>query len=204
MEYKLAYIFSKYAAKQGYIKSSDIQTYQYGFELLLSSVVSVVLVVAIAFAFGNTKLALAYLFGFIPIRVYAGGYHGRSHTECYFAFATSFTLCLLLSMNTAGVQLLPIVTCLVLFLIMVGVAPVEAKNKPLTKQRRNKNRRISIFLSLIDLIVASVLFAFHVELGMAGTIYYLSKWIVALFVISPGIYDKVSKEVFHEAKKRNI
>lgn len=201
MEYKLACILSKFAAKQGYIKSGDIQIYQYGFELLISSVVSLVLVVAIAFAFGNTKLALAYLFGFIPIRVYAGGYHARSHTECYFAFATCFTLCLVLSMNTTSVHVLPLVTCSILLLIMVRVAPVEAKNKPLTKQKRNKNRRISIFLSLVDLIIASVLFAFHVELGMAGTIYYLSKWSVALFVISPGIYDKVSKAVFHEAEK---
>ena len=48
--------------------------------LIHISVVSVLLVVLIAVVCGDVRYAPSFLIGFIPQRIYIGGYHATSHT----------------------------------------------------------------------------------------------------------------------------
>lgn len=187
MEEKLAEKIVSLAVKQGHIPPDKILVYRYGFELFISSLVSVWMVVIIATLFGRPELALVYLIGFIPIRVCAGGYHGKSHLECYLVFSISFTACLIFAsdLNFTVTKLFSIITSSILMLTMVLLAPVEAKNKVLSPQRKKRNRKIAILWSLLDLFVSVVLFLTQIKIGIAGAIYYLSKWVVILFTVWP-------------------
>lgn len=66
--------------EQKVIDEAKADAYVYGYELLISSVVSVLLVVLIAVVCGDVRYALSFLIGFIPQRIYIGGYHATSHT----------------------------------------------------------------------------------------------------------------------------
>lgn len=76
------------------IDEAKADAYVYGYELLISSVVSVLLVVLIAVVCGDVRYALSFLIGFIPQRIYIGGYHATSHTRCYLAFSGLALICI--------------------------------------------------------------------------------------------------------------
>ena len=68
------------------VDESKADAYVYGYELLISSVVSVLLVILVSAVCGDVRYSLSFLIGFIPQRIYIGGYHATSHTRCYLAF----------------------------------------------------------------------------------------------------------------------
>ena len=51
---------------------------------------------------GDVRYALSFLIGFIPQRIYIGGYHATSHTRCYLAFSGLALICILLSKAIAA------------------------------------------------------------------------------------------------------
>ena len=57
------------------IDEAKADAYDYGYEWLISSVVSVLLVILVAAVCGDVRYALSFLIGFIPQRIYIGGYH---------------------------------------------------------------------------------------------------------------------------------
>ena len=96
--------------EQKVIDEAKADAYVYGYELLISSVVSVLLVVLIAVVCGDVRYALSFLIGFIPQRIYIGGYHATSHTRCYLAFSGLALICILLSKVIAANHLFRILT----------------------------------------------------------------------------------------------
>ena len=116
--------------EQKVIDEAKADAYVYGYELLISSVVSVLLVVLIAVVCGDVRYALSFLIGFIPQRIYIGGYHATSHTRCYLAFSGLALICILLSKAIAANHLFRILTTVALLGISIFLSPIEAKNNP--------------------------------------------------------------------------
>lgn len=149
--------------EQKVIDEAKADAYVYGYELLISSVVSVLLVVLIAVVCGDVRYALSFLIGFIPQRIYIGGYHATSHTRCYLAFSGLALICILLS------------------------KAIEAKNKPLSEKKRSSYKMVASVLSSIDFLLAifNVLpYTRHV------VCYYLSKWVLIVFSTIPLVQQK--------------
>lgn len=156
--------------------------YVYGYELLISSVVSVLLVILVSAVCGDVRYSLSFLIGFIPQRIYIGGYHATSHTRCYLAFTGLALICILLSKVIAANHLFRILTTATLLAIAIFLSPIEAKNKPLGEKKRSSYKMVASVLSSIDFLLAifNVLpYTRHV------VCYYLSKWVLVAFAIIP-------------------
>ena len=68
---------------QGIIQEDDVNTCKYGIDLFISSFLEILSILAIAIAFGNfIETTLLFVF-FIPLRIYAGGYHADTKLKCY-------------------------------------------------------------------------------------------------------------------------
>lgn len=67
--------------EQKVIDEAKADAYVYGYELLISSVVSILLVILIAAVCGDVRYALSFLIGFIPQRIYIGGYHMKQNSQ---------------------------------------------------------------------------------------------------------------------------
>ena len=113
-------------------------------------------------------------------------------------FATAFTICIILSSALASVQAFPVITCSFLLLLMICLAPVEAKNKPLTPERRKRNHKSAVILSAADLLIAVILFCMEFEFGTLASMYYMSKWTVILFTIWPVVCESLQKLTYVE------
>ena len=169
------------------IDEAKADAYVYGYELLISSVVSVLLVVLIAVVCGDVRYALSFLIGFIPQRIYIGGYHATSHTRCYLAFSGLALICILLSKAIAANHLFRILTTAALLVISIFLSPIEAKNKSLGEKKKSSYKTIASILSSIDFLLAifNVLpYTRHV------VCYYLSKWVLIVFSTIPLVQQK--------------
>ena len=161
--------------EQKVIDEAKTDAYVYGYELLISSIVSILLVILIAAVCGDVRYSLSFLIGFIPQRIYIGGYHATSHTKCYLAFSGLALICILLSKAIAANHLFRILTTAALLGISIILSPIEAKNKPLSEKKRSSYKMVASVLSSIDFLLAifNVLpYTRHV------VCYYLSKWVL--------------------------
>lgn len=135
-------------AASGTISSEDIDLYGYGFFLLLSSALYLVVVAIFGSAFGILWESIVFYFLFSILRGYAGGIHAKTEYGCML----STILALLLS--TMGIwgmlqaehltmaMILLIVGCAVVFLF----SPLDVPEKPLSAEDWRHYRRISRWL----------------------------------------------------------
>lgn len=175
--------------EQDVIDTYDAAAYVYGYELLISSVISVLIVVLVSIICGDLRYSLSFLLGFVIQRIYIGGYHATSHIRCYFAFSGMFLICVLLSKLIAATYIFRIITTALLLTISILFAPVEAKNKPLNEKKRLKYKIIASTLSAIDFIFALLNVLPN---GRNITCYYLSKWVLIIFAVIP-FYQRIKQ-----------
>ena len=149
--------------EQKVIDEAKTDAYVYGYELLISSIVSILLVILIAAVCGDVRYSLSFLIGFIPQRIYIGGYHATSHTKCYLAFSGLELICILLSKTIVANHLFRILTTAALLGISIILSPIEAKNKPLSEKKRSSYKMVASVLSSIDFLLAIFMcFRIHV------------------------------------------
>ena len=125
----------------GIFPNCQRKKYIYGFELLLSSVIGIVVLMMISATEGLAFAWLPYLLGFVPVRITGGGYHAKTHFSCILSFSLVF-LVFLLSSSFVDIQSITYILLSFLTLVItLAVAPVEAINKPLSKDKISRNRK---------------------------------------------------------------
>lgn len=94
-------------------------------------VINILSVVLIGFALGMFWECLIFLFAYIPIRSYAGGYHANTPLKCYL-FSLVLVTALLLEISKASWNSTALwVVSILAGLIIFWLSPVEDSNKPL-------------------------------------------------------------------------
>ena len=153
MEEELSRKYTARLCRKGIIEEGYAEIYEYGFELLISSVISVVLTVAIGVILHAGWFAVGYLVGLIPVRIYAGGYHARTHIECNIVFELLFTGSVIISNFLQYRYSTVIGMYICLFAVLCRYAPLEAKNKPLTELQSRKYRTYALIISLVFMVI---------------------------------------------------
>lgn len=170
----IAIALAKHWAANGVIGESDKETYQYGLELLISTFFNLVIMIGISIAFGHPLIVVPYLLAFIPFRLFAGGYHARNHLFCIlFNAITYFVSCLIaLHVEESTGILACVIEASVSLALVFLFSPVPAKNKPLTREEKRRNRMISLVISLVFMLLCITLYYTH-QLG--------SPWCIMLY-----------------------
>lgn len=140
-------------ANQSIIDATRINVYTYGVELLLSSAFGVLALIAVSICEREYLLWIPYLGGFIPLRLLGGGYHAKSHKGCLIIFTSTYAVYLLVYTGVSEISMYLYVLSFLTLGIIFFLSPVEANNKPLTKEVRQKNRIGSIHLALLNLLL---------------------------------------------------
>ena len=65
------------------IDRKDCKIYQHGIELFLTCVIEIGLILIAALLCRNFWNTTMFFFGFLPIRVYSGGYHADTRIRCF-------------------------------------------------------------------------------------------------------------------------
>lgn len=100
---------------------------------------------------------ILYLTAYIPLRIYAGGYHAETPGRCYI-FSVILITAILLAIRFFAIS--DVVCCIGMilsFAVIFIIAPMEDKNKPFTTKEQiffKKQIRYLLFIETIFFIIA--------------------------------------------------
>lgn len=154
--------FVVYSVKKGFLHEKQQTIVKFGLELLLTSIIGVVWMIIASAIFRRTFAWIPFILGFAPLRTTAGGFHAATHSGCYCISTCSFIVAVLISINYLIPSWLILLIAVCSFIVVLAFSPVEAANKPLSEITRNRNRKRSIAISAINLVLSSTLLIYKI------------------------------------------
>lgn len=146
--------------KNRLVTEEEKNLYEYGMELLISTLFSTLMVLVMGFAAGLFAETLFLLIPFYCIRVYAGGYHAENYRNCFLSFCCGFIVVLLAAEQVtvhhaeAGLMILGLWAALLIW----KLAPVEDHSRPLDLEERRIYRRKTRVMTLIYCVISGLLY----------------------------------------------
>ena len=159
------------------INETEKEVYEYGFRMLFAYLFNLMTAIAIGITMGQLWECLVLTFVFVPLRSYAGGYHASSEGKCYVLSVGMVVLDLFMlryfpGWFHIGVGILVLLAAAAIIMLL---APVENKNKPLDLDEiRVYSRRTYIVLT-IELVIAIFCCIFSIT-----TVF----WVIVLGILS--------------------
>ena len=162
------------------IPENEKEVYQYGLEILLSSLFTMSVILLAASLTDSLMIGIWYLIVSVPLKVTAGGYHAPTYTRCFLISTLEFLAQSLLVKVLTGLSF-PAYAWLILYLCSVlyiyHCAPVKNIHHPISERRLMQNRRRAVCFLGADTLALIILYALHRD--------FLAEWeIITLFMIA--------------------
>lgn len=154
---------------QGYVNESNDKIIELGLQRIKNTFTSITFSVIVSWLMGDAIVGLLFELTYIPIRIYAGGYHASSKKKCEYLSYGSLLLCMILifyvPMKKMLINLLLLYSGIIIFIF----SPIESPNKKLNSMERKIFRYKSI-IYLIIAVLAYIILMKREEVGYAKTI----------------------------------
>ena len=172
--------------KNDIIEMEKAEVYQYGFEILISTTLGLLITVAIGIVLNMFFLSVLYYVIFVMVRQWTGGYHADSYLKCNITFAgiTFFTLGMTKLSDMSEMYSLTIHGLMLVFALLSvwKYTPVENPNKPLTKEQKKRNHKVALIAIIILEALSCGLYVFFPK--VSALIAYTLFSIAVLILIS--------------------
>lgn len=197
MTRQIAKHIAHFFCNKGVFSHEDIDTYIYGYELMLISIINwgaILIIMCITNSFVETIL---YMVSFIILRHHTGGYHAKSHKSCFILSVISY-LYVLVTINVLSPKYSFALSLFYLFTALVIISifsPVEHKNLPVSAANQLKHRKYSLVFSsacaLLTLLFLKMnLFSY--SLSISSSLFQVS---ISLLL---GVYNNKREEARYE------
>lgn len=192
--------FLAYMLKSGVIPNEQkyLDFYKYGLEITISTILNVLLVLLIGAITQHLIESVVFLFTFILLRVYSGGYHANTYFRCNLLMCCSFlSLTVIYDLIANKINFLfVVISFLLIFSVIIVFCPVDHVNKPINnKSKRQKMKITTIIIELIFSTVSSILIYQNINIGVM--ILLTQIWVAVLVIAA-----KIKKgETFYEKKE---
>lgn len=146
------------------IDESQRQLCQYGFQVMLMSVGEILFVILVSAIVGNFFETVLFFCGFIPLRIYAGGYHADTQLRCFLVLIFVYILfSILLNIVPIHTYTLMVFALPILFnaVIVTLKAPLAHSRKSVNNNESKMYRKIALIICYADIaitIVCSLIF----------------------------------------------
>lgn len=139
--------------KLGYVNESKDKIIELGLQRMKSTFTSIAFSAIVSWLMGDVIVGLLFELTYIPIRIYAGGYHASSKRRCECLSYGSLLLCMILIFYVP--MKVEIMHVLLIFSggIILLLSPIESPNKRLNSVEKNVYRRKSIIYLVIAVFV---------------------------------------------------
>lgn len=181
------------------IEAKSIHIYAYGLELLFSSLAGVIALIVISAVCEKPSLWIPYMAGFVPLRIFGGGYHARTHFCCVFIFSLLYSFILLIGNLCAIPAKIWLIVCFINLLINLLFSPVVASNKPLKERQRRMNRRNSLFLCQANLFGCILLVFLFPEKSQWVNMYFAGSSMAGLSMLLAVIINEKERRKLYES-----
>lgn len=156
---------------QGYVNESNDKIIELGLQRMKSTFTSITFSAIVSWLMGDVIVGLLFELTYIPIRIYAGGYHASSKRRCECLSYGSLLLCMILifyiPLKIVLMNLMLLFSGLIIFLF----SPIESPNKRLNGVEKKVFRHKSIIYLVIAMLIYGALIKVE-EVEYAKTIMY--------------------------------
>ena len=149
--------------ENGTISKSNRELYEYGLRQMMLSFVNIGTTFLIGIAMSMILEAVIFTCAYIPLRIFAGGYHAKTPQRCWAISAIMLTFNLLVIKWFTYLNDWILVLSLIAFIGIFILSPVDNCSKPLDEietKRYSLTSKIILFFELFILII-SLVFDFH-------------------------------------------
>ena len=160
----LANAVTQILEKQGIIQPEDVDKCMYGLDMFTAAFLELFSIFVISAFVGNFFETLLFFLMFIPLRIYAGGYHADTKARCYIVSLLVY-VCFTLVMKYVPQSLLMPIALEFEFFSMIMVytaAPVIHKNKHVNDIEKVHYKNASIIICTIETAVICILMLFDI------------------------------------------
>lgn len=161
--------------KQGILQDDDIKKCNYGLDIFLSSTLEVLSILIISLFINNFIETILFFTAFIPLRIYAGGYHAKTRLKCFIVSIIVYTL-FTVTTNSIPEKYYGLSTSLLTLISLTIILPNEPVihyNKTVTKTEKNNYKKIcsriciaeTLFLIFLSIATPNNKFELSIALG---------------------------------------
>ncbi len=149
---------AQFFCEKNIIPLDEINSYAYGYEIMIMSAINWGIIVAIMFVTESYLETISYISVIILMRHHTGGYHAETHLICGIISIASYIIVLFASacLPQNIVAYFIFATIFISFCIVFKYAPVEHKNNPVSKSSIKKHRLCSLIFFILFLATAIV------------------------------------------------
>ena len=183
--------------KKKIIDEERLPVCQYGFEIIVSTIIGFLLVLTSGFILGEITEAILFYCLFVGVRFFTGGYHADTHFKCKM---TLLIYCL--SVLIASKYLIDSITlqCVLLLIYLITVflfSPIEHINAPLTTDEKTRNRTISIIMAITLTILSLLGYNYFPQISFVLS---LTLFVIAILIIIPKVQER--RKMLYEKSNR--
>lgn len=160
---KLANAITNILAENGFIKSEDYAACQYGIEVFLISATEIGCILFTSIFLKNSIETILWLATFIPIRIYAGGYHADTRLKCFGAFIITYVIFSLLITNIRIYPRLYLFMVLLTTAVILKWAPLQHQNKHVSDPEKCFYRKMSVIWVSIEGTIAIAILLLNIK-----------------------------------------
>ncbi len=164
----------------GYVDSSNSEVISFGLKRIRDFIIDIAGALLCAAIMGNLFVGVLFEFTYVPLRVYAGGYHASSEKKCTLLSWGSAICCLLIVFYLSiPAWFLHILMAFSAICIIV-LSPVESAKKPLSSNEKNIFRKRSLMILFFEI-------AFYCLFILSGMEMYAKTMCIAIVLIVSGL-----------------
>ena len=145
------------------IEMEKAEVYQYGFEILFSSIATFLIAALSGVLLHCFTAAMLFFVIFATFRQICGGYHANHYWSCNLLFLLVINAVLVVYrfFPADSFTTMHYIFLTVSLLIICAYAPVENKNKPLSAEQVLLFRKISRIIAILLAVVSCLIDIFH-------------------------------------------
>ncbi len=188
MEFVVTKLLNFITKQQVISTEKDVQDfYKYGIEITISSILNIVLVLALGLLVRHPIESIVYLVLFILVRSFTGGYHADTYFRCNSLMCVTFllTLCVNEALFNKFSPLFLIILILITEVTVLIFAPIENENKPIESSKKPKLKIIGALITLIMNVLGFILRDY-----LIGTMVIYTCLLIAMLIVAGKIKEK--------------
>ncbi|MEG1608431.1 MAG: accessory gene regulator B family protein [Clostridia bacterium] len=175
---------TSYFIRKNIINEDEREVYNYCFEIMLSTLMNLVVLIIIGVATKKYLETLIFCISFVMLRGSVGGYHAKRHITCLLSIVIIyFAVMAMLYIPMFVLQYFSIAVLMTGIAIFAFLAPTDTQNKRLSVAEKSKLRKKTYVIILIFLIACAVFALFEKTTIYAycicGVVFSVSMLVVA-------------------------
>lgn len=154
---KIADNIVKWMLSNHIIEENKVVICKWGISHILDTIFNIVTFLIIGILLKMPFETIMFTIGYIPLRIYAGGYHAKTPFRCWCLSNIILTVSLVLVQNAKKFYIAFCILSLIAVMVLIILMPVEDLHKPLDQNDRKKYKKCGIVILVIEMFISVAL-----------------------------------------------